>query len=248
MHSSKICKSGKPLIRVLLLSLLGSTASAQTAKPVVTSPFTQCWQKGIIAKQRACVAHIYLGRAAAILELQRAPEVKPRSTAEATVQAMLTDLLFRQREKAMHFRSLCQDLQSATVGGDSIATQTTELICSALRSAEYADSLSTENILAQVEPDGTSIIDRARAEADVASTNKNASRLLLTSGIALTYMLVEFTEANTTQLAMSKAERDALISHSLKIFPGEKVRKARFVLEQSIEQLRTFLQQNWSTK
>jgi hypothetical protein len=61
-------------------------------------------------------------------------------------------------------------------------------------------------------------------------------------------MLLEPIDKKQNRLAMTRAEREALIAQSILIYRGEKLQPARFVLEQSVESVRKFLQGDWTVR
>jgi hypothetical protein len=216
-------------------------STQQSTKPL----FANCWQQGVIKTQRSCVAHLYLNNVALLLEIMRKPEPKPSVTNEASVQAMLSDLIYRQQQKARAYRNTCNDLRNATIGGDSIAQTTTSLICGALENQERADSMTMAALFADIEGGQRSLVEKAKQSADAASATKEASRIMYTSAAALTYMLLELDSGDKPTLLMSKAERNALIAKTLSLYKGAKVQNAKYVLEQNVEVIRDFLQDNW---
>jgi hypothetical protein len=234
---------------LLTLCIFASTVGeAQSTQQSKTSLFANCWQQGIITSQKSCVAHIYLDQVEAILEILRAPDAPPRATAEATLQAMLSDQLYRQQQKARLYRETCRELKRATQGGDSISNASTDLICTAFEANERADSIQLETIIQTIEKDTRSVVERAKADASAASATKSASRLLYMSTAAVTFMLVEQGPKQKMRLAMTASERSALVSHTMRIYRGAKLKKAEFVLEQSVERLREFLQGDWTVR
>ncbi len=120
--------NGESMKRLLLtLCISASTVSeAQSTQQSKKPLFASCWQQGVIISQNSCIAHIYLNQVEAILEVLRAPDAKPRATAEATFQAMLSDQLYRQKQKARLYHETCNDIQRATRGGDSVSSRSSE--------------------------------------------------------------------------------------------------------------------------
>lgn len=234
---------------LLTLCIFASTASeAQSTQQSKTRLFANCWQEGVSKKQKSCAAHVYLNYVASILEVLRAPDAKLNGTAEAKLQAMLSDLIYRQQQKARLYRELCRELKKITFGGDSIDQVSTDIICKALEYNEIADSIGVYNTLENIEPKPSTIVERAKADADAQSALKSATRMMFLSAASMTYMLLEPMNKKQNRLAMTRAEREALIAQSILIYRGEKLQPARFVLEQSVESVRKFLQGDWTIR
>jgi hypothetical protein len=220
-------------------------AQTQQTQRSTRSLFENCWQSGVINKQKSCIAHIYLTHVDHILEIMRKPDPKPLAFNEATLQAMLSDLLFRQQQKSQAYKATCADLRRATIDSDSVAQQSTILICRALEDQEYADSMTMSALLLNVESSEKSIVEKAKIDAAAASATKDASRIMYMAASSLTYMLLDLSSGGQATLDMTKAERNALIAKTISIYKGQKAQKAKFVLEQNVELLRDFLQGKW---
>jgi hypothetical protein len=234
---------------LLTLCIFASTVSeAQSTQQSKKPLFANCWQQGVSKKQKSCVAHVYLNYVASILEVLRAPDAKPNGTAEAKLQAMLSDLIYRQQQKARLYRELCRELKKITFRGDSINQESTDIICRALDYNGIADSIGVSNILENIEPKPSTIVERAKADADAQSALKSATRMMFLSAASMTYMLLEPMNTKQNRLAMTRAEREALIAQSILIYRGGKLQPARFVLEQSVESVRKFLQGDWTVR
>lgn len=235
--------NAKLLLGLVLLFTVAPSLQGQQVRTTERDLFRNCWREGIILQQPACIAHIYLQRVEGILEIARSPEVKISGNNARAVQELLTDMIYRQQQKARRYRETCNDLRTATKGGDSIARTSTDVICGAFEFQETADSIQLAAVFEEIQPTNLSVVDRAKTNAKAASISKDASNGVYLSSAAVTYMLLD-----QNGLGMSKAERQALITQSFRVYRGEKVQKARFVLEQAVEQIRTFLQDSFKDR
>lgn len=236
MHTCIRRRTRLGVFLVVLSLVLPAPLDAQQDRLAERELFRNCWREGVVLQQRACIAHIYLQRVEAILEIARAPEVKTNGLNERTLQVLLTDKIYRQRQLAMRYREACHDLRVATKGGDSVAQSSTDIICQAFENQESADSVQVAALIKDIEPTGSTLVDRANANANAASLGTSASRVMFLSAAAMTYMLLD-----EVGLGMSKRERQALIAQSYRIYRGGKAQKPRFVLEQAVEEIRKFL-------
>ncbi|MDA1082707.1 MAG: hypothetical protein O2973_13760 [Gemmatimonadetes bacterium] len=141
---------------------------------------------------------------------------------------------------------------------DSSAAVSADLLCEAFAAAITVDSSLAEKIKADVGRDIGRTRERTGAEIAVAAEEDAkarermyaASRIMGLAASSLTYPLIESESGNTMRLAMTEAERRALLQQMEAIYPatGPRRKPAEHVLEQSIDIVRKFLLEDWPVR
>lgn len=213
-----------------------------------------CAIPGAAVGRPACMASVFLDQAAAVLEVLRLPDPGPVETA-AELQAYLTEILFRLRNKQRLYREACGAVREAVRGSiDSSATLSADLLCEAFAAVAAIDSSLAEKFRADfTRTQELSIAEIAvAADKDVLALERGyaSSRIMMLAVVGLSHELVEPASGKTMRLAMTQGERKALLRQMDAVYPvlSQDGKKAQYVLEQTVDLLRELLLQDWSVR